>query len=118
MPRRSKPKNEKRDWRWYASFVLNAAVALSMVLGTVFLFTGGSAAPQPTQPTISVPTLAPGATTPVSGASTPVAAPTATPASPAPAATPTPKASAGLQTPLALDSIAGALPAISALAVS
>ncbi len=47
MPKRGKPKTERRDWRWYASFVLNAAVALSMVLGTVFLFTGGSISQSP-----------------------------------------------------------------------
>ena len=74
MSRRSKSKQQKRDWRWWASFVLNGAVALSMVLGTVFLFTGGSVGQQ-------APYVPPTATV---GA--PVAAPTATPAvSPTPA---------------------------------
>ena len=62
MPRRIKTKPKKRDWRWYASFALNAAVALSMVLGTVIIFTGGPAAPA--QPTISVPTESPGSNVP------------------------------------------------------
>ncbi|MBI4790952.1 MAG: hypothetical protein HY782_28310 [Chloroflexi bacterium] len=85
MPRRIKSKPQKRDWRWYASFALNAAVALSMVLGSVLLFTGGAIAPRPSVPTISVPTEAP-------GASQPTVAPTPTPPEP----TPTPKASAGV----------------------
>lgn len=69
MPKRSKPKSQRRDWRWYASFALNAAVALSMVLGTVFLFTGGSVAQQApvVPPTVTV------------GAPAPTVVPTATP---------------------------------------
>ncbi len=93
MPRRIKPKKEVRDWRWYASFALNAAVALSMVLGTIFLF-GGVSTPAPASvPTISVPTEVPS-----SGA--PAVAPTATPVT-QPAATPTPQASAGPASPVA-----------------
>ena len=58
MPRRARPKKQKRDWRWYASTALNGIVALSMVLGTVFLFTGAPT-PQAVAPTIEIPTLAP-----------------------------------------------------------
>ena len=75
MPRRIKPKETKRDWRWWASTLLNGAVVLSMVLGTVFVFAG-----VPTRsalPTLEVPTAAPAT----------VAPPTL-----APPATPTPKA--------------------------
>ena len=79
MPRRVDPsKKTKRDWRWYASIGLNGIVALSMILGTVFLFTG---APTRSIPTIEVPTAAP-------ATAVPTLAPT-----PAPP-TPTPKASA------------------------
>ncbi|MDE3088773.1 MAG: metallophosphoesterase [Chloroflexota bacterium] len=85
MPRRAKPKTQKRGWRWYASMALNGAVALSMVLGTVFLFTG---APRPTPPTIEPPTVESNGPT----LTPPPALPPATPA-PAPP-TPTPKASA------------------------
>jgi hypothetical protein len=98
MPRRSKPKVQKRDWRWYASFGLNAAVALSMVLGTVILFTGGSIVPRQAAPTVApttnlsssvIPTPTPPAST------TPEAQPTSAPATPNPAPpSPTPKASA------------------------
>ncbi|HEX9075494.1 MAG TPA: hypothetical protein VF932_06920 [Anaerolineae bacterium] len=88
MPRRSKVKTQRRDWRWYASFGLNAAVALSMVLGTVFLFTGGSIArPAPIVPPTE--TVGPAATD---------VAPTPTTPNP-PAPSPTPKASASIQTP-------------------
>ncbi len=84
MPRRGTPKATKRDWRWYASLALNGAVALSMVLGTIFLFTGAptprSNVPVQEVPT-AVPTVAPNVATPV---------PTVAP----PAPTPTPKASA------------------------
>ncbi len=82
MPRRSKPKAQQRDLRWWLSMLLNGAVALSMVLGTVFLFTG---APRPTPPTIEAPTAAPNSPvlTPA-----PPAAPTVAPPTP----TPTPKA--------------------------
>lgn len=62
MSRRSKLQQKKRDWRFYASFALNAAVALSMVLGTVLLF-----APAPTPsvlPTLEVPTAAPTSSAP------------------------------------------------------
>ncbi len=85
MPKRSKPQRERRDWRWYASFALNAAVALSMVLGTVFLFTGGPR-PAPTVPTIVPPTESASGTSP-----TPASAPTVAPVAPTP--TPTPGAS-------------------------
>ncbi len=69
MPRRSKAKSQKRDWRFYMSLVLNGAVALSMVVGTVFIF-GGAPTPQQSVPTLEVPTLAP----------TTVPVPSATPA--------------------------------------
>jgi hypothetical protein len=87
MPRRSKPKAQKRDMRWWLSTLLNGAVALSMVLGTVFLFTG---APRPTPPTIEAPTAAPNSSvlTPVPLPTSPPAAPTVAPPTP----TPTPKA--------------------------
>jgi hypothetical protein len=88
MPRRSKPKGQKRDMRWWLSTLLNGAVALSMVLGTVFLFTG---APRPAAPpTIEAPTAVPG-----SSALTPAPLPTSPPAASTPAPptpTPTPKA--------------------------
>lgn len=84
MPRRSKPKRQVRDWRWWAAFILNAAVALSMVLGTIFLF-GGVSAPRSAVPTIEVPTAVPGSTP---------ASPTSTETPVPPAATPTPQASA------------------------
>jgi hypothetical protein len=74
MPRRAKPKSQKRGWRWYASMGLNGMVALSMVLGTVFLFTG---APRTTAP---LPTIAP--------PTVDVNASTLTPLPPAPANTP------------------------------
>src|SRR5512144_1989855 len=86
MPRRIKPKNQKKDWRWYASFAMNAAVALSMVLGTVLLFSGGP--PAPAVPTIVPPTESAGSTPPA-------AAPTSTPASQPGQPTPTPQANAG-----------------------
>jgi hypothetical protein len=90
MPKRSDPRKQKRDWRWYASFGLNAMVALSMVLGTVFLFTGAPQPSAPALPTISVPTAGP------------TVAPTLAP-TPAPP-TPTPKASADYQFAVAGDS--------------
>ncbi len=102
MPRRSKPKVQKRDWRWYASFGLNAAVALSMVLGTVFLFTGGSIVQRSAAvPTLDISTAAPnGNVAPTLGA-TPAEQPTNAPAAPNPAPpSPTPKASAQLLLPL------------------
>ncbi len=80
MSRRAKSKETRRDWRWYASFALNGAVALSMVLGTVFLFTG--APTRSAVPTIAVPTISPA--TPVAPA--PTVAPTSVPPSPTPKA--------------------------------
>jgi hypothetical protein len=86
MPRRAKPKSQKRGWRWYASMGLNGMVALSMVLGTVFLFTG---APRttPSLPTIAAPTVDVNAPTftpmPQAPANTPVA-PTPPPPTPTP----------------------------------
>jgi len=82
MPRRIKPKEAKRDWRWWANTVLNGAVVLSMVLGTVFVFAGLPTRTAPQAPTIELPTLAP----------TTIAPPTAPPS-----ATPTPQASADYQ---------------------
>ena len=75
MPRRIKPKETKRDWRWWASMFLNSAVVLSMVLGTIFVFAGVPTQSAP--PTPEVPTAAP----------TTVVPPTL-----APPVTPTPKA--------------------------
>lgn len=74
MSRRIKPKETKRDWRWWTNILLNGAVVVSMVFGSILVFTGvrPAASTQPL-PTIEAPTLAP--TTPL------------------PAATPTPKAS-------------------------
>lgn len=74
MPKRFDPKKKRRDWRWYANIGLNSLVALSMVLGTVIVFTGVGTPSAPPPPTIEVPTAAP---------------PT-----PVPQPTPTPKASA------------------------
>ncbi len=82
MSKRSKPKREKRDWRYYAAFALNAVVAASMVLGTIFLFTGAPR-PAPSVPTIVPPTESAGSST-----ATPASAPTAAP--PVPTATPSP----------------------------
>lgn len=86
MPRRAKPKSQKRGWRWYASMGLNGLVALSMVFGTVLLFTGGSIAPRPAVPTIvaptvdvNSPTLTPLPLPPTSAPAAPTAPPTATP---------------------------------------
>lgn len=79
MPRRVDPnKRTRRDWRWYANIGLNGIVALSMVLGTVFLFVG---TPTPAIPTIEVPTAAPSSVGP-------------TPTPPSVSPTPTPRASA------------------------
>jgi hypothetical protein len=90
MPRRGKSKSQKRGWRWYASMGLNGAVALSMVLGTVFLFTG---APRSTPPTIVPPTIDVNSPT-----LTPVPPSISTPAAPTPPPSPTPKADAGSYT--------------------
>jgi predicted phosphodiesterase len=87
MPRRIKPKETKRDWRWWASTLLNGAVVVSMVLGTIFVFAGVPTRSAP--PTLEVPTAAP----------TAVAPPTL-----APPATPTPKSSADYQFAVAGDS--------------
>ena len=93
MPRRIKPKETKRDWRWWASTLLNGAVVVSMVLGTIFVFAGVSPT-RNTLPTQEVPTAAP----------TTVAPPTLAPPTSAPPATPTPKASADYQFAVAGDS--------------
>ncbi len=83
MPRRRKPQATKRDWRWYASTGLNVFVALSMVLGTVLLFTGNSFQQRATLPTVElpvdIPTLAPTVGAPLT---------TVVPPSPLPAQTP------------------------------
>jgi predicted phosphodiesterase len=82
MPKRIDPKKQRRDWRWWANVGLNGLVALSMVLGTVFVFTG-IGTPRAAPPTLEVPTAAPNfAPTPL-----PTVAPTTAPP------TPTPKAS-------------------------
>jgi hypothetical protein len=70
MPRRARPRETKRDWRWWANILLNGAVVVSMVFGSVLVFTGLT--PRQTLPTIEAPTVAP--------------------TIPAPAPTPTPKA--------------------------
>ncbi len=77
MPKRVDPKKKRRDWRWYASFGMNVLLALSMVLGTVFLFTGAPTRSAAPPPTLEVPTLAP-PTLPSNTAPTP-APPTPTP---------------------------------------
>ncbi|MCL4489528.1 MAG: hypothetical protein M1570_15575 [Chloroflexi bacterium] len=95
MARRSKPKTQKRDWRWYASFGLNGLVALSMILGTVLLFTGGSIIQRQPVPTIAVPTISTDASNAGAAATPPAVAPTTAPSAPNQAApTPTPKVSA------------------------
>jgi hypothetical protein len=73
MPRRVDPKKKRRDWRWYASFGLNALVALSMMLGTVIIFVGAPTTGAPPPPTIEVPTLAPSTPTPAPPTPTPQA---------------------------------------------
>jgi hypothetical protein len=80
MPRRIKTKETKRDWRYWASMVLNGAVVVSMVLGTIFVFAG---VPSRSLPTQSVPTAGPSIAAP----------PTAVPPSVVPSVTPTPKSS-------------------------
>jgi hypothetical protein len=61
MPRRKKPLDNKKGWHWYANMGLNIFVALSMVLGTLVLFTGNSL----TQPRgIVLPTDIPGSDLP------------------------------------------------------
>ncbi|MBI3915357.1 MAG: hypothetical protein HY327_14365 [Chloroflexi bacterium] len=83
MPRRAKPKSKRTDWRHYASLGLNGLVALSMVLGTVFLFTGAPT-PQPVvSQTIEIPTLAP--TVPATPAIIPTATSTPVASTPTPA---------------------------------
>jgi hypothetical protein len=90
MPRRKKPQAAKKSWHWYANMGLNVVVALSMILGTVFLFTGNTFSQQrgivlPTDlPGGDIPTLAPTIGVPISTivpaitlpASTPAATPT------------------------------------------
>jgi len=79
MPRRAKPKTQRKNWRWYASMGLNGLVALAMVMGTVFLFTG---APTAQPASITAPTVDPNAVlTPLPG---PTSVPTAVPATPTP----------------------------------
>jgi|GEM_PF-1245828 hypothetical protein len=74
MPRRVDPRKKRRDWRWYANVGLNAMVALSMVLGTVFIFTGVGTPSAPPPPTLEIPTAAPNfAPTPVPPTPTPKA---------------------------------------------
>lgn len=94
MPRRLKPKETKRDWRWWANTVRNGAVVVSMVLGTIFLFAVVPTRTAPELPTLEVPTLAP--------TTVPTTAPTLPPTVP-PSATPTPKASADYQFAVAGD---------------
>lgn len=95
MPRRVKPKAQKRDWRWYASLGLNGLVALSMVLGTVFLFTGASLGQRSAAvPTIAIPTESVNSGTPGAAATPAAGQPGSTPASSPAEPTPTPKASA------------------------
>jgi hypothetical protein len=91
MPRRSKPKETKRDWRWWANTLLNGAVVLSMVLGTIFVFAGMPTRSTQQLPTVELPTLVPT-----------LVPPTLPP--PAPPATATPKASADYQFAVAGDS--------------
>jgi hypothetical protein len=88
MPRRKKPQATKRDWRWFMNTGLNVFVALSMVLGTVVLFTGGNFGQRAAPPTIEIPqdiptlaptTGAPNATVPLPGTPTPGSTPTAVP---------------------------------------
>ena len=86
MPRRRKVQPTKKGWRWYANMGLNVIVALSMILGTVLLFTGGGFAQQratlPTDfPAVDIPTLAPTVGAPLT---------TAVPTLPPPAQTPAP----------------------------
>lgn len=84
MSRRSKPKETKRDWRWWANVLLNSAVVVSMVFGSILVFTGLT--PRQAVPTMEVPTVAP------------------TPPTPAP--TPTPKAHLDLDTVIGMDGLA------------
>ncbi len=63
MPRRRKPQATKKDWRWWMHTSLNVLVALSMVAGTIVIFTGGNFGAPPPAPTFEnsqgIPTLAP-----------------------------------------------------------
>lgn len=108
MPRRIKSQKKKRDWRWYASFALNGAVALSMVLGTVLVFSGasiGQPAPivAPTETIgapIPAPTLTPQPTSPPTGSLAPPSPTTASSVDP----TALPVSAAPLQFAVAGDS--------------
>lgn len=89
MPRRVKSKQQRKTWRWYATMALNGALAVSMVLGTVFLF-GGASTVRSAPPTIAPPTVNPNQTL-----VPPTPLPTIVPTSPTPAPpTPTTQAEA------------------------
>jgi hypothetical protein len=86
MPRRVKSKTQRKTWHWYATMGLNGLLAVSMVLGTVFLF-GGASTVQ------SRPPIVPPTANPLQTLVPPTQLPTIAPASPTPAPpTPTPKA--------------------------
>ncbi|MCI0477327.1 MAG: hypothetical protein L0Y55_13855 [Anaerolineales bacterium] len=59
MPRRIKPKETKRDWRWWTSMLLNGAVVVSMVFGSILVFAGVPTASTQPLPTLEAPTVAP-----------------------------------------------------------
>jgi hypothetical protein len=58
MSRRARTKSTKHDWRWYAYQVFGILVALSMVGGSIVMFTG-STLQRAAAPTFAVPTAAP-----------------------------------------------------------
>lgn len=90
MPRRVKTKQQRRTWRWYATMGLDGLLAVSMVLGTIFLF--GGVSPQPAAPTLALPTANPNQTLAPPKPQATLPPPTAAAASPTPAssANPTP----------------------------
>ncbi len=57
MSRRGKPKEAKRDWRWWVNIIISILVVTSMVFGSILIFIDMS--PRQSLPTIQVPTAAP-----------------------------------------------------------
>ena len=85
MPRRAKPKTQRRDWRKYATIGVNGLVVVSLLIGTVFVFITPPTTPaQVTTETVVVPTLIVAPITPTIITLTTL---TPTPAAPTPTAT-------------------------------
>ncbi len=90
MAKKSQRSSKKRSKKWsranIMNFVLGGIVALSMVLGSLFVFGGASPSSQAPAPTVvTVPTTAPVVSQGVTLTPTPVpASPTPAPAGPTP----------------------------------